>query len=1105
MAYFNSLRVSLLFAGGAVVAHASGSLPLSFEPNQGQGARASQYLARGAGYTVGVRRDGAAISVRGRDGKGESTVLRLVGVSGASRLMAKDPLAGKVNYFIGSDPKRWHTDLPTFARVENQGAYPGIDINYYGTEGRLEFDFRVHPGGDSSRIVMKFEGLAGPRLDSNGDLLVGALRQHKPVAYQTVRGSERAAVPCYYVLRASGEVALSVGAYDHRLPLIIDPVVSYSTYIGGALNDSVTSIKTDASGNVYIAGFTSSANFPVRGAVQAAYAGTNSPLLQGQFGDAFVAKLNPSGTALLYATYLGGSGDDFATALAIDASGNAYVVGATQSSNFPVSTGAFQKTYLGFTAADNNGFYNPGDGFVVKLNPSGNALLYSTYLGGTLNDLPMGVAVDSAGDAIVVGATESTDFPTTASAIARQYRGNGNVGSAVAGDGFVTILNPTGTALTYSTFLGGRGHDAARGVAVDAQNNIYICGMTSSGDFPTTTGALLTTYLGNENTQDYNNPVGHGFVSKLSSQGALVYSTFLGGSLRDGAAAIAADGTGAAYVTGSTASTDFPTTAGAVQKSYQGRGTVGSFGDITFGDAFAVKLNPAGSALIYSTYLGGSGDDAGTDIAVDASGNAYLTGFTISNDFPVTSDALQPKNAGFGGQGLAANPSQGFDTERVRNTGDAFLVKLSASGSLTYSSFFGGSKDDAGLAIAVDAAGNPYVAGNTLSVGLAASTGAVQPSFGGMGSQWPRGDGFVVKFDFGGKVMAVPAAVSAVAGFPSSGSAGATLTPAFTVQVVDSQGTSIAGVTVAFQATGATLNPASAVTDAQGHASTVVTLGSSAGTATVTATVAGLQPVTANITITAATTGAAIKSVNISGSPASSGITQNAWVEIKGTNIVPANTPAAGVIWSTAPEFQQGKMPTQIGSVSVTINGKAAYVYYYCSAATSTVCASDQVNVLSPLDSTLGDVQIVVTSGGVSSAPATATMRAGVPSFFLFSAPYVVATHANGSLLGPATLYPGYSTPAAKNEPIVIYGTGFGLPSAALTAGSSTQGGSLPVLPVCQIGTDNAPVAFAGLIGPGLFQLNLTVPNTPATTGDRSINCSYNGASTPVADLITIQ
>lgn len=251
--------------------------------------------------------------------------------------------------------------------------------------------------------------------------------------------------------------------------------------------------------------------------------------------------------------------------------------------------------------------------------------------------------------------------------------------------------------------------------------------------------------------------------------------------------------------------------------------------------------------------------------------------------------------------------------------------------------------------------------------------------------------------------------------------------------------------------------------------------------------------------------GGTITSVNTAGSAAPAGIAQNTWLEIRGNNLVPPNTAASGVIWSDAPEFGQGKMPTRIGSISVTVNGKPAYIYFYCSSVTASICASDQLNVLSPLDDTTGPVQVVVSNNGVPSAGYTATMNASVPSFFLFKDPYVVATHSNGSLLGPGSLYPGLSTRAAKNEPIVVYGTGFGLPPAAPAPGSASQSGALRALPVCKVGNDPAQVAFAGLIGPGLLQLNLVVPNTDATTGDRAISCAYNGASTPATDILAVQ
>jgi len=249
--------------------------------------------------------------------------------------------------------------------------------------------------------------------------------------------------------------------------------------------------------------------------------------------------------------------------------------------------------------------------------------------------------------------------------------------------------------------------------------------------------------------------------------------------------------------------------------------------------------------------------------------------------------------------------------------------------------------------------------------------------------------------------------------------------------------------------------------------------------------------------------GAVITSVDVAGSPASAGIAQNAWLEIKGMNLVPGNTPAAGVIWSSAPEFSQGRMPTQIGTISVTVNGKPAYVYFYCSALTSTICTSDQVNVLSPFDSTLGSVQIVVSNGSTASAPYTATVKTAVPSFLLFSAPYVVATHADYSLLGPTSLYPGLSTPANPNETVLVYGVGSGLPTTPITPGSSSQFGSLPATPVCTVGGSNAAVS-AALISPGLYQFNITVP-TGVKSGDNTVNCTYNSVSTPAADVLAVQ
>ena len=1063
-----SLFSLLLIPAVALASGVSGNLPLAFEPNQGQGDRESKFLARGPGYTVALRADGAAIHAKGKSGKGELTVMRLIGASSKSMPLAREPLPGKVNYFIGSDPKNWHSNLPTYAKVEFPRAYPGIDMVYYGSQGRLEYDFVVQPGANPALIRMQFSGASRPQLAGNGDLEVGGIRQHKPAAYQNISGNARTEVACRYLLRANQEVALGLGNYDSRYPLVIDPVISYATYVGGSGNDTVASLKVDASGNLYMAGYTTSANFPVRGAAQSGYGGSNSALLQAQFGDAFVAKLNPAGSAMLYATYLGGSGDDFATSLAIDAGGNAYVVGATQSANFPTTAGALQRTYKGFASSDDNGFYNPGDGFVAKLNPTGSALLYSTYLGGALNDLPLGVATDSNGNAIIVGATNSSDFPTTANALAKTYRGAANVGSSVGGDAFVSILNAAGTALTYSTFLGGRGHDMAKGVAVDGQNNIYVCGMTSSGDFPVTPGALQTTYLGNENVADFNHPVGHGFVVKIGAQGTLLYGTLLGGSLRDAAAGIAVDSTGAVYVAGSTASSDFPTTANAPQKAYKGQGAVGTLGDLNYGDAFVSKLNPAGSGLVYSTYLGGAADEAATDLVIDSVGNAYITGFTLSNDFPVTSDALQAANAGFGGQGLAPNASQGFNTERVRNSGDAFLVKLSAAGALTYASFFGGKNDDAGLAIAVDAAGNAYIGGNTLSPALATSAGAVQQSYGGAAAAFPRGDGFVVKFGFGAILPAPPARVSVVAGFPASGAAAATLPTPFAVEVVDAQGVKLAGIAVTFSATGATVNPASAATDAQGRAATTVTLGATPGTAVITATVAGIPAVTANVTIGAVTVLPVVKAI-VNGASFLSTIAPGSWISVYIDQTAAAISSAGAV-----------PLPTVLGGYRILVNGAAIPLL-----AVYPLPSGTQMNAQLPYEIPVGSAQVSVEASGIASAQFQFPVQAGAPGIFVFGDNRAVAQNVqpDGSLIVNTA-----TAPVPAGDYIIAYLTGQGALDNPVQTGNIAGGTklSIPTLPYsATLGGKPVAVAFLGMT-PGqisLAQANILIPaDTPPGT-----------------------
>jgi len=648
-------------------------LPLSFEANHGQADEQVKFVSRGSGYTLLLTAAEAVLSLnrplrdaaweRGRPARPDAAeraalpgaVLRmkLINANPQPEVRGVEELPGKSNYFIGNDPSKWRTNVPNYAKVEYRDVYPGINLVHYGNGGQLEYDFVVSPGADPSAIRFAIEGADKMELDAQGDLVLHAggseARLSKPVVYQEVDGVRQEISGAYILtphssLRTphSQEVAFALAAYDPTRTLVVDPVLVYSTYLGGSAGDAGYAIAVDASGNAYVTGETHSTNFPTASPLQAATGGGD---------DAFVAKLNPAGSALVYSTYLGGGLDEYGSGIAVDASGNAYVTGRTYSTNFPTAS-PLQATYGG-----------GGDAFVAKLNPLGSALVYSTYLGGSGNDSGSGIAVDSSGNAYVTGDTSSTNFPT-ASPLQATLEGTQ--------DAFVAKLNAAGSALVYSTYVGGSGSDVGRRIAVDSSGNAYITGYTASTNFPTAS-PLQGTYGGGDDA----------FVAKLNAAGsALVYSTYLGGSANDYGYGIAVDSSGSAYVTGYTYSTNFPTVS-PLQETYGG-GT----------DAFVAKLNAAGSALVYSTYLGGSDFDYGRGIGVDSSGNAYVTGETSSTNFP-TAGPLQATNGG----GI-----------------DAFVAKLDAAGSaLVYSTYLGGSGYEVGYGIAVDSSGSTYVTGVTWS------------------------------------------------------------------------------------------------------------------------------------------------------------------------------------------------------------------------------------------------------------------------------------------------------------------------------------------------------------------------------------------------------
>jgi hypothetical protein len=621
--------------------------------------------------------------------------MNLVGADQAAKVTGLEELPGKANYFIGNDPKKWQTNVPTYAKVKYENVYPGIDLVYYGNQGKLEYDFVVAPGADPKAITLGFAavGSAPLQIDAQGDLLVqtgdGAVQFHKPVVYQKQpsalsgqpsvglddRQWNRRVLDGRYVLSTNNRVQFQIPDYDKNEPLVIDPVLSYSTYLGGSGADTASGIAVDSSGNAYVTGNTLSSDFPTASPLQSANGGG---------GDAFVTKLNAAGNALVYSTYLGGSGADAANGIAVDSSGNAYVTGSTSSTNFPTN---------GPLQAANGGF---SDAFVTKLNAAGNALVYSTYLGGSGVDTAYGIAVDSSGNAYVAGVTNSANFPT---ANPLQPASGGDY------DAFVTKLNATGNALVYSTYLGGSGREQANGIAVDSSGNAYVTGRTSSTNFPTNS-PLQPARGGAGCTLNTLPCANDAFVTKLNAAGnALVYSTYLGGSDNDQGLSIAVDSSGNAYVTGSTLSSDFPT-ASPIQPA-NGGGT----------DAFVTKLNAAGNALVYSTYLGGSGTDLAYGIAVDSSGNVYVTGGTSSTNF-LTADPIQPLNGG---------------------GGDAFVTKLNTAGNArVYSTYLGGSGADTAYGIAVDSSGNAYVTGNTTSADFPTAS-PLQPANGG------GGDAFVMQ------------------------------------------------------------------------------------------------------------------------------------------------------------------------------------------------------------------------------------------------------------------------------------------------------------------------------------------------------------------------
>lgn len=574
-------------------------LPLSFERDERQ-ASEFDFISRNAGRAVFLAPDRAVIALpKTRDG-GATEVLQinLVGSRTGAEPQGVGELRAQSRYIIGNDPRNWHT-AAHYSKARFSEVYPGIDVVYYGNQEQLEYDFVVKPGASPDAIALEFDGAASVQIDDAGDLVARLdsreVRQHAPVIYQQIDGI-RKPVAGSFIMRTPTEVGFHVGEYDEARELVIDPVLVYSTYLGGSdgglfNQESGNAIAVDSSGSVYLAGMTPSADFPTREAFQ-----QNS----GGLVDCFVTKLNPDGSDLIYSTYLGGSGVDLCEGLTLDAAGNVYVAGYTESLNFPVAN-PYQAANAGIT-----------DGFVTKLSPAG-TLLFSTYLGGSADESIGGIKVDASGNIYVGGSTRSSNFPTVNAV---------QPNSAGEYDCFITKFSPAGNSLVYSTYLGGLASDSGQGFTADAQGNAYITGVTISRDYPVSAGAFQTVKSGTDDA----------FVTKLGPSGAIVYSTYFGGNGVDNAREIIADSQGNAVITGFTRSLNLPR-----RNAFQTQ-LLGSV------DSFITKVNSDGKSLVFSTLLGGSILESGFGLAVDGNDNVYATGRTNSGDFP-----LKKPLADFGG------------------------------------------------------------------------------------------------------------------------------------------------------------------------------------------------------------------------------------------------------------------------------------------------------------------------------------------------------------------------------------------------------------------------------------------------------------------------
>ncbi len=1064
---YRVLKVAVAAVALAVSALAR-ELPVLFERQD-----AASFRVRGNGYAVAIQREQMTLATA----SGAAT-LAWRGVAPGASLRALEPLATRVNYLTGRDRSQWRTGVSTFGRLRLAGLYRGIDVVYYGTSRQLEYDFLVHPGADPSAIRFSLPA----KLEANGELaLANGLRWQAPVARQDGRP-----VAARFAARGNGEFGVELGAYDRSRELVIDPVLTYSTYLGGALADEARGLAVDAAGNAYVVGSTVSADFP----------GTSRGMTFGG-QDVFVAKLNPSGRAIDWATYIGGTGTDTGTAIAIDAAGALYITGQTASTNFPVSATPFQANLAGGSAVT--------DAFAAKLSADGQTLIYSTYIGGSLSDNGNAIAVDARGAAYIAGRTDSTDFPSTT---------RETLPARGAGDGFVTKVAPDGATLVYSSFLGGFALDVVHAIAIDSAGAAFVTGETRSENFPFTETAYQRERRGASDA----------FVSKLAVDGAsLVYSSYYGGDGQETSRAIAIDRFGAAYITGITSSANLPVSFNGAQRS-----------PLLLPDAFAAKIDPAGSSLVYGTYIGGDSEDQGNAISLDATGAAYIGGQTTSANYPTVNDGP-----------LGAEPAKGGF--------DGFVTRISSGGNfLHFSTHYGGTGADAILAIATDARGRIWIAGTTDSTNLPTSTGALATRAPGVT------DGFVALLSeisvavtpgsvtlgaretqqFSATVTNVGNTAVRWSIFPEIGTisttglytAPATFTgsPSITVSAISlADGTKIGQATVTLvsritvSVTPATVSLLAGRTQqftaiVSGASNTAVTWSISPvigtinanGLYTAPATFLAESTVTVRATSVAETSRAGTATVNLTlppvapspvitaegitnaasfrGAVADGGISPGEIVTIFGSNMGPA-TPV------TLQLDGRGFVSTRLAGTRVLFDGTPSPMI---------VTSAGQVSAVVPYSiEGLSSVAVSVEFDGRASAQVSVPVLAASPALFTQNSSGSGAgsiIRQTGELVTPAA-------PAAPGEVLTLFATGEGATNPPGVDGKPTALPlPLPKLPVKVVidGVEYDPLYAGGAPGlvAGVFQVNFTMP--PGGAGPRRIRLKVGDRMSP--DTVTV-